>query len=166
MLRSRLQRELGGADIGGMHKDLGDRQRPAGGMQILDGEAAGGERLAHVDHGVELGEACIERHGERDGLENGSELEGAAGDLVETCGLETHGRASGIDLRQRGRRQHLARRDVEHDASGSFCAIALDGARKLGLDRMLHTDVERKAHGRALGQRRTLHRFDAATSST
>ena len=39
--------------------------------------------------------------------------------------------------------------------------VALNRAFKLGLDRVLHADVERQAHGRPLGERRTLHRLDA-----
>ena len=153
--RAGLQRQLRRADVGGVHEDLRDRQRPARGMQVLDGEAAGGERLAHVDRGLGLGDALVEHHGEGDRLEDRAELERAARDLV---GCAPHrGSCRDAPDRPRGARRRRAPRRSRHRGRGRPLPAPRSGAWRRRARSRPHAARRCRATGAPARGRRAWH---------
>ena len=115
--------------------------------------------MARVDDRLRRHQRLIDghRHGQR--LEHRAELERAAGNLVEA--FLVHVRPGRVDGGQRGGSHDLARRHVEHDAGRALRLVAAYSIGELGFDGVLHADVDRQAHGRALGERGALHGLDA-----
>ena len=80
-LGARFQRQHAGADVGGVQEHLAHGERAALRVQVLDGVGADGERLAHVEDALEVGAAGFHL-GDGERLEDGTELEGAAGETI------------------------------------------------------------------------------------
>ena len=162
-LGARLQRQHAGADVGGVQEDLAHRERSALRIEVLDRVGTGDERLAHVVELVEVGRAGLERHGDRQRLEDRAELEGAARQLVGVRRVEPVRRdASG---RLRAARRRPAPRPSRHRARDrrrrmpSSATQACFSSSASACCTPMSSDIRTAGAGRAAGP---LHGLDAA----
>ncbi len=130
-------------------------------MRISNGARTLDDRLRHVDDRLGRSLAALECHRQRDGLENRTEFERAAGNAVELRRILRFRRPRRVDAGKRCRTQHFARRHIEHDRRRTLRTIAPDRPRQLIFDRMLHAEVDRQPHRRPIRARRAMHGFDA-----
>ena len=77
-------------------------------VEVVDGEAADAERLARIEDVGQRARAGFERHREGEALEHRAQLVDAGGHAVEPVRLAGVDRVVGIEVGQRGQRQHFA----------------------------------------------------------
>ena len=122
-------------------------------MAVLDREAPGDDRggivmLAEIAH-----HAGIDRGGNGQRLEGGAEFIDLVGHPVEHQRLTFAVDPVGVEFRQRGERQHLARIDIEHDPGRPDRIGRQHPAAQFILERALHPRIERQRHRGAARRR-------------
>ncbi|MEI9888463.1 MAG: hypothetical protein WDN08_18570 [Rhizomicrobium sp.] len=136
------QRDLGGADVGGMGEDLA---RGVGRRHVLgfvDRVLADPEALADGEDFVQPDGAVVERQREGQDLEHRAELVAVAGHDVLVAVVAGEMAVVGIEVGHRHHGEDLAGVDVHHDAAGLDRAEGVARRLNLGGEDVLHAHVD------------------------
>jgi hypothetical protein len=103
VLDPQAHRHAGGADIGGVGEDLGDREHAVLRVEVVDCELAVLKRMAGIEGGLERDLAGVECHREGERLEGRAHLVHAGGEPVNAGRIERLARIVGVVI---GYRDH------------------------------------------------------------